>query len=59
MPVAFGSLQALLYLRKVCNHPALVLTPSHPKHSQIMNRLIQQRTTLRDLQHAPKLSALR
>ena len=52
-------LQALLYLRKVCNHPALVLSSSHPKHGEIMNRLTQQRTSLHDLQHAPKLTALR
>lgn len=51
--------QALLYLRKVCNHPALVLTSSHPKHNEVMNRLTQQRTSLHDLQHAPKLNALR
>lgn len=51
--------QALLYLRKVCNHPALVLTSSHPKNTEVMSRLTQQRTSLHDLQHAPKLTALR
>ncbi|XP_025098082.1 TATA-binding protein-associated factor 172-like isoform X2 [Pomacea canaliculata] len=51
--------QALLYLRKVCNHPALVLTSLHPKYPQVMERLTQQHSTLHDLQHAPKLSSLR
>ncbi|KAK7502412.1 hypothetical protein BaRGS_00006365 [Batillaria attramentaria] len=51
--------QALLYLRKVCNHPALVLGQTHPKYTEVMDRLNQQRSNLRDLQHAPKLTALR
>ncbi|XP_041123938.1 TATA-binding protein-associated factor 172 isoform X1 [Polyodon spathula] len=51
--------QALQYLRKLCNHPALVLTPQHPEHKRITEQLTAQRTTLRDIQHAPKLSALK
>ncbi|MGH0116970.1 UNVERIFIED_CONTAM: hypothetical protein FKN15_026664, partial [Acipenser sinensis] len=51
--------QALQYLRKLCNHPALVLTPQHPEHRRITEQLAAQRTTLRDIQHAPKLSALK
>ncbi|KAJ8250406.1 hypothetical protein COCON_G00223280 [Conger conger] len=51
--------QALQYLRKLCNHPALVLTPQHPEHKRITEQLAAQRTSLRDIQHAPKLSALK
>ncbi|XP_076141216.1 TATA-binding protein-associated factor 172-like isoform X1 [Alosa pseudoharengus] len=52
-------LQALQYLRKLCNHPALVLTPQHPEHKRISEQLAFQSSSLRDIQHAPKLSALK
>ncbi|XP_052070007.1 TATA-binding protein-associated factor 172-like [Mytilus californianus] len=51
--------QALQYLKKVCNHPSLVLTPNHPKYKEITLQLKQQNSNLRDLQHTPKLMALR
>ncbi|XP_059168420.1 TATA-binding protein-associated factor 172-like [Physella acuta] len=51
--------QALQYLRKVCNHPALVVNQSHPRYKQIMANLQQQNTNLHDLSHAPKLNALK
>ncbi|XP_076142111.1 TATA-binding protein-associated factor 172-like isoform X1 [Alosa pseudoharengus] len=51
--------QALQYLRKLCNHPALVLTPQHPEHKRISEQLAFQSSSLRDIQHAPKLSALK
>ncbi|XP_027030782.2 TATA-binding protein-associated factor 172 [Tachysurus fulvidraco] len=51
--------QALQYLRKLCNHPALVLTPQHPEHKRITEQLTSQNSSLRDIQHAPKLSALK
>ncbi|XP_028845872.1 TATA-binding protein-associated factor 172 [Denticeps clupeoides] len=51
--------QALQYLRKLCNHPALVLTPQHPEHKRIVEQLAAQQSSLRDIQHAPKLSALK
>ncbi|XP_076831393.1 TATA-binding protein-associated factor 172 isoform X2 [Brachyhypopomus gauderio] len=51
--------QALQYLRKLCNHPALVLTPQHPEHKRISQQLAAQHSSLRDIQHAPKLSALK
>uniref|UniRef100_A0A8C4F387 BTAF1 RNA polymerase II, B-TFIID transcription factor-associated n=1 Tax=Dicentrarchus labrax TaxID=13489 RepID=A0A8C4F387_DICLA len=51
--------QALQYLRKLCNHPSLVLTPQHPEYKRITEQLTSQNTTLRDIQHAPKLSALK
>lgn len=55
----FWSFQALQYLRKLCNHPALVLTPQHPEYKHITEQLSSQHTSLRDIQHAPKLSALK
>lgn len=51
--------QALQYLRKLCNHPSLVLTPQHPEHKRITEQLATQNSNLRDIQHAPKLSALK
>lgn len=46
--------QALQYLRKVCNHPKLVLHPNHKAYSQVM----QMTEDVDDLQHACKLPAL-
>lgn len=51
--------QALQYLRKLCNHPSLVLTPQHPEYKRITEQLACQNSNLRDIQHAPKLSALK
>ncbi|TKS85272.1 TATA-binding protein-associated factor 172 [Collichthys lucidus] len=51
--------QALQYLRKLCNHPSLVLTPQHPEYKRISEQLTSQNSSLRDIQHAPKLSALK
>ncbi|XP_061692379.1 TATA-binding protein-associated factor 172 [Syngnathoides biaculeatus] len=51
--------QALQYLRKLCNHPSLVLTPQHPEYKRITDQLSGQNSNLRDIQHAPKLSALK
>ncbi|KAF2975246.1 hypothetical protein EK904_009119 [Melospiza melodia maxima] len=51
--------QALQYLRKLCNHPALVLTTQHPEYKRITEQLAAQNSSLRDIQHAPKLSALK
>ncbi|XP_061600766.1 TATA-binding protein-associated factor 172 isoform X3 [Cololabis saira] len=51
--------QALQYLRKLCNHPSLVLTSQHPEYKHITEQLAGQNTSLRDIQHAPKLSALK
>ncbi|KAM7385145.1 hypothetical protein PAMP_001241 [Pampus punctatissimus] len=51
--------QALQYLRKLCNHPSLVLTPQHPEYKRITEQLSCQNSNLRDIQHAPKLSALK
>merc|ERR1719494_1591708 len=51
--------QALQYLRKVCNHPLLALTPSHPEYESIMADLKAQKSSLRDINHAAKLVALK
>ncbi|XP_070579939.1 TATA-binding protein-associated factor 172-like [Ptychodera flava] len=51
--------QALQYLRKVCDHPLLVLTPQHPQYENITQQLAEQHSSLHDLQHAPKLIALK
>ncbi|KAI9209494.1 uncharacterized protein BJ171DRAFT_487176 [Polychytrium aggregatum] len=48
--------QALQYLRKLCNHPALVLNPSHPKYKAIM---AADPSAARDVKNAPKLEALK
>lgn len=50
--------QALQYLRKLVNHPSLVLSPQHPEFTKIQGILNKSKTNLRDLQHAPKLLAL-
>jgi TATA-binding protein-associated factor len=50
--------QALQYLRKLCNHPAFVVTPEHPKHSQVMTLLKKQGKSLDDVENSPKLMAL-
>lgn len=51
--------QALQYLRKLVNHPVLVLKPDVPQHCAIVNRIEQAGGSLRAIEHAPKLEALR
>ncbi|XP_071487999.1 TATA-binding protein-associated factor 172-like [Diadema antillarum] len=51
--------QALQYLRKVCNHPLLVLNNKHPQYDTITEQLRKQNSSLRDINHAPKLTALK
>ncbi|SCU91827.1 LAMI_0E07470g1_1 [Lachancea mirantina] len=50
--------QALQYMRKLCNHPSLVLSPSHPQWFQVQEYLKQTGLSMHDLSHAPKLGAL-
>ncbi|CAA21270.2 TATA-binding protein-associated transcription initiation factor Mot1 [Schizosaccharomyces pombe] len=50
--------QALQYMRKLCNHPALILTEKHPKRNAIVKQLAKENSGLHDLKHAPKLTAL-
>ncbi|KAI9293362.1 hypothetical protein K502DRAFT_293841, partial [Neoconidiobolus thromboides FSU 785] len=50
--------QALQYIRKLCNHPLLALTPKHPQYNNIMSK-VGDISHLHDLVHAPKLLALK
>ena len=51
--------QALQYMRKLCNHPALVLSPNHPQLRQVEQYLKETHTNLHDIVNAPKLESLR
>lgn len=51
--------QALQYLRKVVNHPSLVLKPDHPKWPKIKSDLSNAQQTMTDIRHSGKLLALR
>ncbi|XP_058801038.1 TATA-binding protein-associated factor 172 isoform X2 [Phymastichus coffea] len=51
--------EALRYLRNVCNHPKLVLSPKHPQYQTVINMLKQQHSTLADIEHGAKLPALK
>lgn len=50
--------QALQYLRKLCNHPSLVLTPSHPQYAKVNAKLQAEKRSINDIENAPKLVAL-
>lgn len=50
--------QALQYMRKLCNHPALVVTPNHPQSKLVSEFLASKKTDLRSIEHAPKLKSL-
>lgn len=51
--------QALQYMRKLCNHPALVLTPDHPKAKEVAEYLASKKSDLRSIEHSPKLKSLK
>lgn len=51
--------QALQYMRKLCNSPAMVFKETHPQYAEVTAQLAKEKTTLRDPIHAPKLGALR
>ncbi|RUP50793.1 hypothetical protein BC936DRAFT_137667 [Jimgerdemannia flammicorona] len=51
--------QALQYLRKLCNHPLLVVNEKHPKYKLVMNEMANSKTSLHDISNAPKLQALK
>ncbi|KAL9035285.1 MAG: hypothetical protein Q9214_006654, partial [Letrouitia sp. 1 TL-2023] len=51
--------QAIQYMRKLCNSPALVLKEGHKQYDSIQSSLAKQHSNLRDVSHAPKLTALR
>ncbi len=50
--------QALQYMRKLCNSPALVMKQGHKQYEAIQKQLARQNSSLRDPVHAPKLTAL-
>ncbi|KXJ74274.1 hypothetical protein RP20_CCG014039 [Aedes albopictus] len=47
--------QALRYLQNVCNHPKLVLQPSHPEYQTILSEI----SSMDDIEHSAKLPALK
>ncbi|KAI1001863.1 TATA-binding protein-associated factor [Podosphaera aphanis] len=51
--------QALQYMRKLCNSPALVLKEGHKQFEETQKILAKQGTSIDDPIHAPKLTALR
>ncbi|KAK3313511.1 hypothetical protein B0H66DRAFT_354542 [Apodospora peruviana] len=51
--------QALQYMRKLCNSPALVMKPGHRSYEDTQMFLAKKNTSLEDPVHAPKLTALR
>jgi TATA-binding protein-associated factor len=50
--------QALQYLKKLCNHPAFVLKPSHPQYDKVQAKLKAEKRSINDIENAPKLTAL-
>ncbi|KAI2471483.1 hypothetical protein F4781DRAFT_112899 [Annulohypoxylon bovei var. microspora] len=51
--------QALQYMRKLCNSPALVMTPNNKLYADTQRFLAKQGTSIEDPVHAPKLTALK
>ncbi|KAG0273471.1 TATA-binding protein-associated factor mot1 [Linnemannia exigua] len=51
--------QALQYLRKLCNHPLLVVNEKHPEYKRVMKQLQTQKQSIHDIGFAPKLQALK
>ena len=49
--------QSLQYLRKLCNHPALVLQGEEGRAKKLLAEL-GSKTDIRDISHSPKLVAL-
>jgi hypothetical protein len=47
------------YLQNVCNHPKLVLKPTHPEFQNIVSDLRRTNTSMDDIQHSAKLPALK
>ncbi|CEN59995.1 Putative TBP associated factor [Aspergillus calidoustus] len=51
--------QALQYMRRLCNSPALVVKEGHKQYNEVQDFLQTKKSHIRDVSHAPKLSALR
>lgn len=50
--------QALQYLRKLVNHPALVYKPELPQHQAALVKAAGPNANIHDIVHAPKIRAL-
>lgn len=51
--------QALQYLKSVCNHPKLVLSPKHSQYKEISQCLEREKNSLDDINNSSKLKALK
>ncbi|KAF2668852.1 putative TBP associated factor [Microthyrium microscopicum] len=51
--------QALQYMRKLCNSPSLVVKETHKQYDKINKMLAAKNSSLTDIAHAPKLTALK
>ncbi|KAL8828061.1 MAG: hypothetical protein Q9170_006762 [Blastenia crenularia] len=51
--------QALQYMRKLCNSPSLVVKEGHKQYGPIQSLLAKSQSNIKDIAHAPKLTALR
>jgi TATA-binding protein-associated factor len=51
--------QALQYMRRLCNSPALVVKEGHKQYNEVQTFLNAKRSNIRDVSHAPKLNALK
>ena len=51
--------QALQYMRKLCNSPSMVLKDTHKQYASIQASLKAKGSSITDIAHAPKLSALK
>ncbi|KAL1974098.1 hypothetical protein VTN31DRAFT_5658 [Thermomyces dupontii] len=51
--------QALQYMRRLCNSPALVMKEGHKQYDEVQRWLAARNSHIRDIAHAPKLTALR
>ncbi|KAI0981644.1 hypothetical protein GJ496_003822 [Pomphorhynchus laevis] len=51
--------KTLLYLKKLCNHPAIVCNETHPKWNEVQEHLTLMNVELSDIRNSGKLNALR
>ena len=51
--------QALQYMRKLCNSPALVVKEGNKQYEAVQKQLAATKSNLKDVIHAPKLNALK
>lgn len=51
--------QALQYLRRLCNHPLLVMSDKYPNYKKVESFLQKTNKDIHDISNAPKLQALK